>query len=493
MRELAPAIQLTATPTCLTLSPDVHASLLVSVTNKQTVVDRLDLQLSGIDPTWYRISIPELDLMPDATGQTEVVLCLPDGANPPAGEYPLELSARSRSKPAVTTSMTIALQIAPGGDTRLELLPRRLESHGSARFRVRLSNSSNQARVIDLSARDPQHALKLVLQRTRVTLEPGATEEVTLDARAVRRPLVAPPRTIHFSVQTTEVQNGTADDEAPSLEADGILVQRAWLGFMVGSRSRLRKLALALGALAAALLLLALYLGGLPLPEPPKGSGIATSQPTPVLAQAAPTATPTSAPAATAPPTPPPATPTEPPTPTATPLALPVISRFELVQVADGQRGAFGLEWNVSGADQVLLDGQLEPPNGSESPVEVEDDREIHLQATNSAGSVDKAIGVIVLRRPEVEDLTASQTLISAGEPATLTWKIRRAQYAQIADEQVDPSEGSVEVRPEQSTIYTLVAENELGLTSVQVEVDVRGSPPPESGLTAADSIGPSQ
>jgi hypothetical protein len=77
----------------------------------------------------------------------------------------------------------------------------------------------------------------------------------------------------------------------------------------------------------------------------------------------------------------------------------------------------------------VKVRGQTRPPSGSER-IQNQDDAEYVLEATSDGGTVKKSIGVIVLRPPEIEDLSASAPSVDPGKPVTLQleYQARRAR-----------------------------------------------------------------
>src|SRR5690606_39132914 len=86
---------------------------------------------------------------------------------------------------------------------------------------------------------------------------------------------------------------------------------------------------------------------------------------------------------------------------------------------------------------------------------------------------------------------------ISSGESTRLSWKTHNAEKVEIFDEEdraiplgdAEAEEGSVEVRPEETTSYRLVATGK-GKTAERVrEVRVRGQPVVEAGLSATSIL----
>ena len=62
---------------------------------------------------------------------------------------------------------------------------------------------------------------------------------------------------------------------------------------------------------------------------------------------------------------------------------------------------------------------------------------------------------------------------ILPGQAATLQWKAVRADRANLDDQTVPPTGGTLAVTPAATTSYTLMVENELGRTRQTVQVAV--------------------
>jgi hypothetical protein len=112
---------------------------------------------------------------------------------------------------------------------------------------------------------------------------------------------------------------------------------------------------------------------------------------------------------------------------------------------------------------------------------------EIELSATNAGGAVKQTIGIVVLQPPEIIELTPASTDVAPGDIVTINWKARGAERASLFGQALDPSEGSIQVQADQTTVYTFEFENELGRTTGQVQVNVAGSSLPASQPTTGE------
>lgn len=83
---------------------------------------------------------------------------------------------------------------------------------------------------------------------------------------------------------------------------------------------------------------------------------------------------------------------------------------------------------------------------------------------------------------PEAPQVTLelNPTSISAGESTRLAWKVSDADRVFLSEVGQITSEGSLTIRPVNTTTYTLIAENGSGVSSVTVVLEVKGSKGPD-------------
>ena len=154
----------------------------------------------------------------------------------------------------------------------------------------------------------------------------------------------------------------------------------------------------------------------------------------------------------------------------------PHIVRFELAMPGDQGRTDYALTWEVEGADQVKISGAVQPdPRSGTLKLDKLDTAEYVLEASNGNTTVNQSVGIVLLQPPEIQELVAVPTEVTRGQSATLRWTARRGERANLQDQAVDPTAGSLQVSPTATTTYTLIVENELGRTERTVEVRVTG------------------
>jgi hypothetical protein len=470
-------IVLAVTPERLQLLPGAWAQATLMVTNRGSVVDRFDLAVEGLDPTWFTVSDPTLDLFPGAAGSFLIRVYLPETPPPRAGGLDVRLLVASREDPTTRAAAELHIEILPVGKLELELVPRRVTGRSWQHVRLLAINGSNSDRALDLVSSDPEAALEVDPATSRIAVPAGGRAELPLALRPTRRPRFGTPRTYPFVVTAFPAGIEAAE---PVGTADGELIYRPLLAFLAAAPRRLLPVVLALAALLLAGTLAIWFLGDPARRVVAKVARGGAQTLTGVAAQLSPEPTPAPTPI---PPTPIPPTPI-PPTPS--PPAKPSIARFELAIPADGAPGQFDLVWEVDGAPQAQvrissvqgtqqtpLDAQPLGLSGTKRVTIQNDAEEFMLEAVNGTEAAVKSIGVMVLRPPEIRQLRVEPAQIARGEAATVRWEAVRGAQAALADQAVDPGAGSAEIRPEGDTTLTLVVQNEFGRAERSVTVRV--------------------
>jgi len=152
------------------------------------------------------------------------------------------------------------------------------------------------------------------------------------------------------------------------------------------------------------------------------------------------------------------------------------------------------LSWNTSNAKEVFLNKESVAQSGSQE-VSPEKTTTYALIAKNEKGEEvkkDTTVGVIIPPPPpEILDFRATPSTIKKGDMSTLSWQTSNVKEIYINKERVNKLSGSQDVRPEQTTIYTLVVTSETGIKvekEVKVEVKVPIPPPAILGFSAKPS-----
>jgi hypothetical protein len=178
--------------------------------------------------------------------ETEIRLRPPRTPEAEAREWPLQLVARSRSRPGAAGRAAATLAIEPFRQLRCELRPERASAEESARYGLTVTNDGNDRADVSLRADDPAQALGFELRPPAVSLGAGEAVSVDLVARARERAADA-DREHRFTV--------TADAAGAVAQVPGALVQRRRAPSRVRRRGWQLSIRLLLTLIAAALLI----------------------------------------------------------------------------------------------------------------------------------------------------------------------------------------------------------------------------------------------
>jgi hypothetical protein len=462
-------IGLIVSPDSVQLAPSSKITIVLTVTNTGPVVDQFGLVVEGLDSAWYTVREGLINLYPGAVGRLELDIHLPDGPDAVAGVHTAVLKVLSREAPTASVSVDLPIEILAIGGIEASLSPRRvtLGRRGDASYVLTLTNSGNADIVVDLGVRDPEEALHVEARPDRVSVPHGGTAEANLTARPIKRPLVSIERTYAFTVDVARAQQtGDAPDQAPNTLAMviGELAYRPPLATLAALPLSARRL---LMALAAAALLAALLIWFLAAPGR-RGALIERIPPAKPLVAAVEKALDlpdkVAAPGSGA---------------DAGVAAALRIKKFELATPGQDGRTDYALVWEVDGADQVLIQGQAQPDaTAGTLHLDKLDSTEYVLQASKGSTTVNQSVGIVILRPPDIQQLTATPPQIAPGESAALQWTALRGDRASLGDQTVDPTGGVLKVTPAATTTYTLVVENDLGRTQRSVEIRVATAPP---------------
>jgi hypothetical protein len=105
-------VGMTLEPETLAVTPGQTATVAVTLANLSDQVDHLTVGVSGVPPEW--VTLPPAAQMPPR-GQTTVMLTVRPPAEPDAraGEYPVEVTARSRARPTEGGSVLARWTVRP--------------------------------------------------------------------------------------------------------------------------------------------------------------------------------------------------------------------------------------------------------------------------------------------------------------------------------------------------------------------------------------------
>ena len=498
----------------VSLQAGESAPIQVTVTNNGYVVDAFDLSVAALDPSWYTLTPTRVSLFPHARATATLQIHPPPHAAALAGDYAFELVAVSRDDPTEIVKVPLRLWLIAAGDISLDMEPQRIVARKGT-FRLMVDNESNRVRQVVLRPSDPDALLEFAFgpaeavplaeataPRTRREGEQtGPLEEVAVGQDAGRIRIQSSTVEAHWTPPSAEAVQGTLDLTLPPASRVELPLtvepkKRIWFGKEIPIRfevaatppgveweekdvrritgelvyrpvfAPLMVLPVALQralAVLIPLLLLALALYLLFRPQPTAGvtaNPAATQTAQALSASAAATQTAQALAAAA--------------TQTAQAAGAVRIVKFDWAATPDNQ---VQVTWEVTNAITVTINATPVPLVGS-MPVDTSRDQSITLVATDGRNTVSQSKGVLLVQPPEIISFTADKTEVCVGCAVTLTWATTRAERVLLDGQPQAELNGSVTVRPTQTTEYLLVAESALGRVERVLAVTVNPALP---------------
>jgi hypothetical protein len=175
---------------------------------------------------------------------------------------------------------------------------------------------------------------------------------------------------------------------------------------------------------------------------------------------------------------------------TVAPVPAPRILRFfaNPIEIFQGEQST--LQWQVENATEVTISGLGRVDLAGTSAVSPADTTTYTLTAKNSVGEVTATAIVTVVRPVKILDFVAEPTVTPfEGDPVVLRWTTENATEAVITGVGSVPVNGSITVRPNADTIYTLIAYGKR--SNAQAIVQVRIGPPRPANRPPVAVTGP--
>ena len=428
-------------------APGASTELTALVHNLSAVVDQYLVTVEGLEPGWASVAEPSVSLFPGDKASVQITIHPPEGA--PAGPYPFTVRAVSGADPSRSASAEATLAVGAVGGYELSLSPQRVVGR-SAQFRLLVANHANSPLSLALEGRDDEGALRYRLDRPTVEVGPGSQAEVAVEVAPARRRLVGQPSSHPFRVVAWPAGQTLTEAEMASAAAE--LEYRPWLGALPAVPRAPLYLALALIPILA--LLWWWLQPAIGSPQPTPSPSPTTPAPTkPAATVAIPTTQPAVAPGAAGPP--------------------PTVVELLAEPAADGS--GIVVTWSTKDAELVQLNGEQLAPNGSKT-LDVADNQQFELVAIAPDGQkATRRLSVVLLRPPRIDSFAANPDSVAADGAVTLRWQVSGADRASIDGQEVPVPEGELNVTPEHSRDYVLIAENAVGWVVARTSVTVSG------------------
>jgi hypothetical protein len=184
----------------LSVTPGGSTDASVQVRNNGTLVDQFTVDVVGDAKDWTEVEPRIINLMPGAEGTVRVKFAPPRTSAVPAGFVPFGVRVLSREEPQGSVVEEGSIQVEPFTDLKVELTPKTSRCRSKARHEVIVDNSGNFPMPVELVANDPDEALKLSLDYSTLTVQPGTSAFLKLTAKPHDRFLKGAERRHPFAV-----------------------------------------------------------------------------------------------------------------------------------------------------------------------------------------------------------------------------------------------------------------------------------------------------
>ena len=206
-----------------------QAKLVGTVRNESDVVDHYELSVRGLPQGWWTISPATLYLVPYGTGdayedQIEIDLHPPRTAEALAKDWPIEVSAVSRTTGTEAASARATLRIASYQDLAAKIGPDRASGRLKARYLVTLRNRANAPVAVSLEGRDGETECRFRFAATSMTLEAGKGVQAPVTVFPHKQIWLGRPKD-HAVTVTATPDSG----EQGQLALSATFRQRSWL------------------------------------------------------------------------------------------------------------------------------------------------------------------------------------------------------------------------------------------------------------------------
>ncbi|MBB4910205.1 COG1470 family protein [Actinophytocola algeriensis] len=206
----------------LSVTPGQAVEATVLVRNNGTLVDQFTLDIVGDSREWSEVTPRVMNLMPGQDGEATVRFEPPRNSSVPAGQVPFGVRVISREDPPNSSVAEGAVDVEPFMDLQLELSPKSSRCRTKAVHEVVVENSGNYPIPVEVITNDPEEQLKLSLDHSALTVQPGTSAFLKLKAKPYDRFLRGADKRLPFGV------TAIAPDQPP-VNMDGTVVQQQML------------------------------------------------------------------------------------------------------------------------------------------------------------------------------------------------------------------------------------------------------------------------
>jgi uncharacterized membrane protein len=167
--------------TTLETAPGESVETILKISNEGAIVDRFQIRVEGLDPTWWTLTVPSLALFPRDRGECKLIIRPPKDAEARAGVYSFHMKVVSEAEPDVERKTEAVLTVLGFIVWEVEMSPTIVVGR-RGKYHINFHNSGNTDMVMTLQGKDPEEALIFSFSQEKLTIPAGgsASTELTI-------------------------------------------------------------------------------------------------------------------------------------------------------------------------------------------------------------------------------------------------------------------------------------------------------------------------
>jgi len=197
------------------------ATATLAIQNVGLQVDQYNIELAGLEPTWYDLDVTGVALFPQDSNQVKLAIRVPRGVR--AGTYPFGVKVTSRANPAQFEIVNSQIEVVAVAAFDLAMTPQKVTGR-RATFALTLKNGGNTDLDVNLRGRDPEDKLRYGFKTENPKLAAGSTLEMKLPVSVQRGGLFGEPKSFRFTLTATPTA-----DRSLARTVQGEFVHKPWL------------------------------------------------------------------------------------------------------------------------------------------------------------------------------------------------------------------------------------------------------------------------
>jgi hypothetical protein len=194
-------LNVTMLPNNVKAEPGSVVELQLKIHNNSAFEDRLKLDVRGLAGDWAVIADDTLDIDAGDTAFTTLTFSPPRKWTSRAGRHFFTLRVHSIYEQNEVAVANGILHLTALQDFGIELHPKRL--HNSGDTQLTITNQGNVTSNFSIQARDNENNLEFAMNYTRLRLEPGKSETLTIRVLPRQQALIHGAKLLPFEVGVT--------------------------------------------------------------------------------------------------------------------------------------------------------------------------------------------------------------------------------------------------------------------------------------------------